>query len=190
LSRRFGPLLDGGSAPADGRAVRRPGIRWSDDVRRGDSAHIRRQAHAARVGRRRRLALHPGSARTRRERRRVARGTSDACSSSMAGAPELTGMRPVAPTASVVGVRLAIDFHDSDNATVDVRSASAAGRFYLGFQPRYSSAGGVADVQGRHRGRRRRLTERGPSCGDADARSVVQRSSSTNPMMMPSGPRT
>ena len=30
----------------------------------------------------------------------------------------------------------------------------------------------------------------GPSRGDADARSVVQRSSSTSPMMMPSGPRT
>ena len=34
-------------------------------------------------------------------------------------------------------------------------------------------------------------TERGRQCrGDADARSVVQRSSSTSPMMMPSGPRT
>ena len=33
-------------------------------------------------------------------------------------------------------------------------------------------------------------TERGPSRGDADARSVVQWSSSTSPMMMPSGPRT
>jgi hypothetical protein len=31
---------------------------------------------------------------------------------------------------------LAIDFHDSDVATVDFQSASTAGRFYLGFQPR------------------------------------------------------
>jgi hypothetical protein len=31
---------------------------------------------------------------------------------------------------------LAIDIHDSDIATVDFRSATAAGRFYLGFQPR------------------------------------------------------
>jgi hypothetical protein len=31
---------------------------------------------------------------------------------------------------------LAIDIHDSDMATVDFRSASTAGRFYLGFQPR------------------------------------------------------
>jgi hypothetical protein len=42
---------------------------------------------------------------------------------------------------------LAIEIHDSDNATVDFRSASAAGRFYPGFQPRDSSAGGVADLQ-------------------------------------------
>jgi hypothetical protein len=31
---------------------------------------------------------------------------------------------------------LAVDIHDSDIATVDFRSATAAGRFYLGFQPR------------------------------------------------------
>ena len=31
---------------------------------------------------------------------------------------------------------LAIDIHDSDIATVDFQSASAAGRFYLGFQPK------------------------------------------------------
>lgn len=31
---------------------------------------------------------------------------------------------------------LAIDIHDSDIATVDFRPATAAGRFYLGFQPR------------------------------------------------------
>ncbi|CAA9509775.1 MAG: hypothetical protein AVDCRST_MAG91-1556 [uncultured Sphingomonadaceae bacterium] len=31
---------------------------------------------------------------------------------------------------------LAIDIHDSDIATVDFHSAAAAGRFYLGFQPR------------------------------------------------------
>jgi hypothetical protein len=33
-------------------------------------------------------------------------------------------------------VFLAIEIHDSDIATVDFRSASTAGRFYLGFQPR------------------------------------------------------
>ena len=31
---------------------------------------------------------------------------------------------------------MAIDIHDSDIATVDFRSASTAGRFYLGFQPK------------------------------------------------------
>jgi hypothetical protein len=31
---------------------------------------------------------------------------------------------------------LAVDIHDSDIATVDFRSASRSGRFYLGFQPR------------------------------------------------------
>ena len=31
---------------------------------------------------------------------------------------------------------LAIDIHDSDIATIDFRSATTRGRFYLGFQPR------------------------------------------------------
>lgn len=31
---------------------------------------------------------------------------------------------------------LAVDIHDSDIATVEFRSATTAGRFYLGFQPR------------------------------------------------------
>jgi hypothetical protein len=51
------------------------------------------------------------------------------------------------------------------------------------------SAGGVADLQAAI-GPASPPTERGPSRGDADARSVVQRSSSTSPMMTPSGPRT
>jgi hypothetical protein len=61
-----------------------------------------------------------------------------------------------------------------------VAAISAVGRF--------SSAGGVADLQAARPASP--PTERGPSRGDDDARSVVQRISSTSPMMMPSGPRT
>jgi hypothetical protein len=71
--------------------------------------------------------------------------------------------------------------HPDGSTTRSYALSADAGRFF--------SAGGVADLQAAIAAGVAAYRA-GQSRGDADARSVRQRSSSTSPMMMPSGPRT